>query len=41
MFCLIMWGTDETGRKFVKWGQESWTPADPEDKYEKPEEKKE
>ena len=41
MFGLMSWGADETGRKFVKWGQESWVPVDPEDKYEKTEEKKE
>ena len=40
MFGLMAWGVDETGRKFVKWGQELWVPADPEDQYEKKEEKK-
>ena len=37
MFGLMSWGADETGRKFVKWGQEPWALADPEDKYEKKE----
>ena len=31
-FGLISWGMGEEGRKFVKWGEEKWVPADPNEK---------
>ena len=38
---LMAWGVDESGRKYVKWGNdEEWSPACPKEKEEEKEEKK-
>ena len=38
---LMTWGVDNNGKKFVKWGENEWMPADPtENEDEKEEEKK-
>ena len=36
---LMKWGVDESGKKFVKWGETEWLPSDPNESEEK--EKKE
>ena len=39
---LMAWGVDESGKKYVKWGNnEEWSPACPNEKEEEKEEKKE
>ena len=38
-FGLISWAVDEEGKKFIKWDQKEWVPAEVEYEKEKNEEK--
>ena len=37
---MMKWGVDDNGRKFVKWGEKEWLPADPAEYENEKEEKK-